>query len=863
MSLFRWFIVRQFRRERLRSSVTVVGVAIGIAVVVAIRMANESSVRGFQAALDAVSGRVSLEVGSPGAGVDEDQLADLQWLRDYGRVSPVIDGDAGVRPSDSEEYPVEIVRVLGVDILRDQPFRDYRLVNGNDAGRQPPVTTEEFLSLLTDPRAVVMTQAFADRHGLAIGSDVDLLVGDHVVPLVIRGLLGNDGPAQVRDGNFALMDIAAAQLALGRLGAIDRIDIQLDDALGIDRIEREIEGRLPLGLTVQRPERRGAQVETMLAAFHFNLTALSYIALLVGLFLVYNTVTVSVIARRAEIGMLRTVGATRRTILSLFLGEAVSLALIGCLVGAPLGWVLAQGAVRLTASTVSMFWVAAAATVPALDAGDVLLSLAVGVPLALAAACVPALEAARMPPVAAVRGDAELAVRDRLPYRSLIGALALFAAAGAFALQPAVSGLPVFGVAAALATVFGAALLVPFVLTLLQQFRGRVDRWLGIEVALARANLGAAIRRVSISVGALVVSLAMMVAIAIMIGSFRETVVHWIGQTLQADLFVSSARQSPVGDRSGLSVEIEDAIRSYPGVVAVDGFRSVDVPYGESLVIVESGRLDVLLAHGNLLFKAPIDGLSAVARAVNARAVMISESFSLRYDVHVGDKVELATPRGPQSFHVAAVYFDYSSDRGIVMMDEPLFDRYFDDRRPAGLTVYLDDGVDPNDVRDGILASQGAAGRLFINTNAALRGQVLEVFDSTFAITYALEAIAIFVSMFGVAATLLTLALERRRDIAMLRLVGAERYHLRRMIMVEAGLLGVVSLGIGLVVGFVLSLILIFVINVQSFGWTIQFHVPVAFLTQACLLILAATALAGLYPAWLAGGYAMADLREE
>ena len=863
MSLFRWFIVRQFRRERLRSSVTVVGVAIGIAVVVAIRLANESSVRGFEVALDAVSGRVSLEVGSPGAGVDEDRLADLQWLREYGRVSPVIDGDARVRPSGAEEYPVALVRVLGVDILRDQPFRDYRLVNDGDTQRQLPVTADEFLTLLTDPQAVVMTQAFADRHGLAVGSDVDFLVGDDVVPLVIRGLLSDDGPAQVRDGNFALMDIAAAQLALGRLGAVDRVDIQLDDAVGIDRIEREVAGRLPIGLTVQRPERRGAQVETMLAAFHFNLTALSYIALLVGLFLVYNTVTVSVITRRAEIGMLRTVGATRWTILRLFLGEAVSLAVVGCLVGAPLGWVLAQGAVRLTASTVSMFWVAAATSVPPLDAGDVLLSLAIGVPLALAAAWVPAYEAARLPPVAALRSDTELTVRDRLPYRSLIGALTLFASGGLFALQPPVSGLPVFGLAAALATVFGAALLVPFALALLQKLRSQADRWLGIELTLARANLGAAIRRVSISVAALVVSLAMMVAIAIMIGSFRETVIYWIGQTLQADLFVSAARQSPVGDRSGVSIEVENAIRSHPGVIAVDGFRGVDVPYGESLVTVGSGRLDVLLAHGNLLFKAPTDGRAAVARAVDEQAVVISESFALRYEVNVGDQVELPTPRGPQLLHVAAVYFDYSSDRGIVMMDESLFDRYFDDRRPAGLTVYLEKDVDPNDVRDGILASLGSAGRVFINTNTALRGQVLDVFDSTFAITYALEAIAIFVSMFGVAATLLTLALERRRDIAMLRLVGAERYHLRRMIMIEASLLGVVSLGIGLAVGLILSLILIFVINVQSFGWTIQFHLPVAFLLQACLLILVATVLAGLYPARLACGYTMADLREE
>ena len=864
MSLFRWFIIRHVRRDRLRSAVTAGGVAIGIAVVVAIRLANESSIRGFETALEAVSGHVSLEITSPGVGVAEDRLAELGWLRAFGRVSPIIDGDVLVRPSGNDER-VELFRVLGVDILRDRPFRDYRLAD-DDAGRvENPrrITTQEFLSLLTDSDAIVLTRVFADRHGLGVGSDVELLVGDRVVPLVVRGLLGNDGPAQVLDGNFALMDIAAAQLALGRLGTVDRIDIQLDDGQVIDQAEREIADRLPPGLSVQRPARRSAQVETMLAAFHFNLTALSYIALLVGLFLVYNAVTVSVITRRAEIGMLRTVGTSRSTILWLFLGEAVILALVGCIVGAPLGGLLARAAVRLTASTVSTFWVAAAATVPAVGVSDVAVSCAIGVPLALAAAFLPAYDAARLTPLAAVRGEPDLLAHDRVPRRCIVSALVLFALAGVFAVQPSVSGLPVFGLAAALAVVFGAALLVPAVLSMLCWIRRPVDRCLGVEVMMARTNLGAAIRRLSISVAALVVSLAMMVAIAIMIGSFRETVVYWVGQTLQADLFISAARQSPVGDRGGISIDIEEAVENYPGVIAVDGFRGVDVAYEESTIIVGSGRFDVLLAHGNLLFKSPTNGREAMAEAVGHQAVVVSESFSLRYDTQVGDQVELPTPSGPQVFRVAAVYFDYSSDRGLVVMDEALFDSFYDDRRPSGLTVYLEEGTNPRTAREGILASLGATGRVFINTNAALRRQVLEVFDSTFAITYALEAIAIFVSMFGVATTLLTLALERRRDIAMLRLVGAERHHLRRIIMVEAGILGVVSLGIGLAVGLVLSLILIFVINVQSFGWTIQFHLPVMFLVQSSLVILAATVLAGLYPARLAGGFTMADLREE
>ena len=864
MSLFRWFIIRHVRREWLRSAVTVGGVAIGIAVVVGIRLANESSVRGFETALEAVSGQVSLEVTSPGVGVAENRLAELSWLRTFGRVSPVIDGDVLIRPSGTDTRG-ELLRVLGVDILRDRPFREYRLVDDEAEGARSagPITTQEFLSLLTDPDAIVLTRVFADRHGLTVGSDVELLVGDREVSLVVRALLGDDGPAQVLDGNFALMDIAAAQLALGRLGAVDRVDIRLDERQVIEQAEREIADRLPPGLSVQRPERRGAQVETMLAAFHFNLTALSYIALLVGLFLVYNAVTVSVISRRAEIGMLRTVGTSRSTILWLFLGEALSLALIGCLIGAPLGGLLARAAVRMTASTVSTFWVAAAATVPAVGVGEVALSFAIGVPLAIAAAFLPAYEAARLTPLAAVRGEPDLLIHDRLPRRYVVSSLALFGVAGFFSLQPPVSGLPVYGLAAALAVVGGGALLVPVALSVLHRVRLPVDRRVGVEVMLARANLGAAIRRLSISVSALVVSLAMMVAIAIMIGSFRETVVYWVGQTLQADLFISGARRSPVGDRGSISVDVERAVVEYPGVTAVDGFRSVDVPYGESTIIVGSGRFGVLLAHGNLLFKSPPDGRAAMAAAVAQPAVVVSESFSLRYDTQVGDRIELPTPSGPKGFDVAAVYFDYSSDRGLVVMDEAVFAQYYDARRPSGLTVYLDEDMDPQTARDGILASLGPTGRVFINTNATLRRQVLEVFDSTFAITYALEAIAIFVSMFGVASTLLTLALERRRDMAMLRLVGAERHHVRRMIMVEAGMLGLVSLGLGLTVGVVLSLILIFVINVQSFGWTIQFHLPVMFLLQSSLAILAATVVAGLYPARLAGGFGMADLREE
>ena len=837
---------------------TIASLAVGVAVVVAIQLANAASVRGFSTALDALAGRTSLELTVTG-GLDETRLADLGWLREYGLVSPVIDADVLLEVTAAGEPPaLDAVRLLGVDILRDRPFRDYPLVDGDTPRR---VTTQGFLDLLTDPRSVILTRRFTDRHGLRVGDDVGLVVGERSVSLRVTGILGDEGPASVLDGAFALMDIAAAQWAVGRLGRLDRVDVRLADGIDVARAEQEIAARVPAGITVRRPSSRGAEVERMLRAFQFNLTALSLIALIVGLFLVYNTVSVSVITRRGEIGMLRTLGVTRGAVVGLFLGEAGALALLGCALGAPLGWLLAHGAVRLTSSTVSQFWIVSSASVPPLEPGMVGLAFAVGLPLALVAATAPALEAARLMPLAAVRGDDDVDARARLPRRAVAGPLALFAAGAWLAAQGPVGGLPIFGMLAALAVVLGAGMAMPAVLFGFRRSCGAaMARRLRVEGRLAHANLGSAIPRLSISVAALAVSLAMMAAIAIMVGSFRETVVYWIGQTLQADLFVSTARGSPAAERGGLSAATEAVIAGHPAVEAIDGFMGMDVSYGGSTITVGAGRFATRLERGGLQFKDPADGTAAMASAIGRDRVVVSEAFSLKYDAGAGDEIRLPTPAGPMPFEVAAVYFDYSSDRGLVVMDAGTFERHFGPERPSGLTVYLAPGADPETVRDELNAALGPERRLFITTNAALRATVLRIFDATFAITYALEVIAIGVSLFGMAATLLTLVLERRREIAMLRLVGADSRQLRRLIVIEAGVLGALTQAVGLVVGLALSLILIYVINVQSFGWTIRFHLPVGFLAQATVAIVVAAALAGLYPARLAARFDLADV---
>jgi putative ABC transport system permease protein len=856
--LFRQFILRRLRQEKLRSALTVAGIALGIAVVLAIRLANDSSVRGFSLALDTMAGAASLEIVSPG-GVDEERLGPLGWLRDIGEVSPVIEGDALARAAGA---PAEAVRVLGVDILRDRAFREYDLVEFAGSRSQP--APQEFLTLLLDPQSVITTEIFARRHHLHVNDALELGIGDERRSFVIRGLLRNEGPARVLDGNFVLMDIAAAQWAFDRLGRVDRVEIRLPPERDVADAERLLSSRLPPGLSVQRPARRGEQVETMLRAFHFNLTALSYVALLVGLFLVYNTVAVSVIARRDEIGVLRAVGASRGTVLRLFLAEAAALAAVGAALGAPAGWLLAQGAVRLTSTTVNTLYIAAAATVPALDPRDAAVAIAMGIGLALLAAAAPALEASRVTPLAALRGADRLEARYRVNRRHLALGVALLLAAGVCSRLGPLGGLPVFGFAAAIATVFGIAFLVPAALALLARYGARpLTALFGVEGQLAHANLSGAIPRLAVSIAALAVSLSMMVAIAIMIGSFRETVIYWVGQTLQADLYMSTARRSSLDTQSSISQELEKVVMSHPAVAAVDRFRTLNLLYDERLTVLGTGDFGVLLDHGNLVFKEPADGRAALRGAIGKDAVVASESFALKAGKRAGDTVRLLTPHGPADFRLAAVYFDYTTDRGVVVMDRGTFTRHFGEQRPTSLTVYLRPGSDPLAVRAELMAKLGERHRVFIHTNASIRDEVLRIFDSTFAITYALEAIAVFVGILGVTGTLLTLILERRRELTSLRLVGADRRQIRKMVVIEAAMIGVVSQVLGWVAGLGLALILIYVINVQSFGWTIQFYVPSLFLLQSSLALFIATAVAGLYPARLAAAVRPVEHHDE
>jgi putative ABC transport system permease protein len=250
-----------------------------------------------------------------------------------------------------------------------------------------------------------------------------------------------------------------------------------------------------------------------------------------------------------------------------------------------------------------------------------------------------------------------------------------------------------------------------------------------------------------------------------MVSSFRETVIYWVSQTLVADLYVGPASRRAGAQETTVPDEVESIVRAHPQVAAVDSFRAMTVPYRDSRIFIGSGDFRVLLEHGHLLFKAPARALDAVRDTLGRDAVIASEAFALRYKVGVGDAVTLPTRQGPHAFTIAAVHYDYSNDRGTVVMDRPVFARYFDQRRPTGLTVYLKPGADIGAVRAAFVSQFGTRHRMSIYTNRSLRNEVLRIFDATFAITWALELVAVVVAVMGVVATLVTLIVERKREL--------------------------------------------------------------------------------------------------
>ncbi|MEW5871703.1 MAG: ABC transporter permease [Chloroflexota bacterium] len=839
---------RYLLRHPWQSVLMILGITLGVAVAVAVDLANASASRAFDLSTETVAGKATHQISAYPNGLDE---ALYVRLRKQGLGVPlaplVLDYAASPQLG---ELPLQL---MGVDPFADAPFRNYLGGTGPVAAR-PAVG--DLLAFLTQPGAILLSNDLAQRYGLSLGQQIDLEVAGRVQRVTLVGLLQPaDNLSRRALDSLVLADIATAQELTGRLGRLDRIDLILPESgvpgtVPAELLER-LRALLPEEVLLQPVAARSGAVEQMTAAFRINLTALSLLALVVGLFLIYNTITFSVVQRRSLFGTLRCLGVTRREIFALVLSEALVVGILGALLGSLLGIVMGQGAVRLVTQTINdLFFVVSVRGVQ-IPLGSLIKGALLGILATSLTAAPPAWEAASVPPRAALsRSGLESKARRAIALAAVVG-LALILLGLITLILPGRSLIISF--LGTFELVVGFAMLVPVTTGLLMRLASPTfGRFWGTLGRMAPRNVASSLSRTSIAVMALMVAVSVAIGVSLMVGSFRRTVITWLEETLAGDIYISAPGLTSTTPSTPISAQALDLVRGWPGVARVDVLRSVTVASTQGEVHVAA--TDNYSVGQERLYIATDVSPDAIWERMLAGAVLVSEPFANRLGLpRHGGSVALYTEQGLQSFQVAGVYYDYASTQGTVLMALPVYRRLWDDDEITAIALRLQPGAQVDQVSSNLQTALAPLQRLLVRPNQALRQEVLVVFDRTFAITSALQLLATVVAFIGVLSALLSLELERQRELGILRSLGMTVRQVWALILLETGLMGGVAGLLAMPTGYTLALILVYIINRRSFGWTLQMQVLPDPFIQALLVAVLAALLAGLYPAWRMG----------
>jgi putative ABC transport system permease protein len=844
--LVRLFSLRHFSREKWKSGLTIAGIALGVAVFISIRISIHSALDAFRSTVDHVAGKTHLEVISPGKGFDENLFPPIKKTEGIVAATPVVQYVAQCSPPINQP-----LLVLGIDIFSDQYFRDYQFEGEADSQR--------LLEFLLQPRTIAITKTLAEKFGLGQGSRLNLLIGSQEVSFIVKGIMVEEGPAKALGGNFAILDIAHAQEAFDKVGLLDRIDLLVDPRASPEAVAGVLKKTLPPDITVRRPRTRNTQVENMIGAFRLNLTALSFVSLFVGMFLIYNSMSISVIRRRREIGIIRSVGVSERQILALFLTEGAILGLVGAILGIGVGLVMAKFILASVSRTVTALYILVKAERLTISPTTLILGALISVAVSIVSAAGPAWEAARTKP----REALSLNNLERKVWVNvgtfLVAGLGTLLLALIFALQKPIFGRPLFGFAAAFLILAGFSLITPAGTRWLNALFGpTVGRLFKTEGRLASHYVKDSLTRTAITIAALMTALAMLISISIMVLSFRKTVGIWVDQAITADIILTPASAAISGWDAFLPPEVATYARNHPHVEAVDTIRVSEMDYGGRVILLWAAETPVLFHQSRLRFLRG-DEAEIIERVTQKGQVIVSETFSMKFGLSEGQDLFMQTPSGPREFTIAGVFYDYTTENGMIIIDLTVYREIWNDSRLNRATLYLRDPSRLGEVRKDLVAQLSGKYRILAVSNRELREEILRIFDQTFAIAHALKIIAFVVAVLGIINSMLAMVIERERDIGILRAIGTFKRQIRKITLVEAQLMGLVGFVLGAVSGILLSMVLIYVINKQSFGWTIQFFLVPSVFVQSLVLVVVASFLAGLFPAHAASKKTVAE----
>ena len=822
-------------------ALAVLGITLGVAVIVGLDLSIASARRSFEWSNASISGAATHHVVAGPSRLPDSLFTRIRIGHGFRQSSPVVET---VLRAETAPDRMRTLRLLGVDPFAEPPFRAY--FGESSAG---PGT------LLARSGAVLLLDATAGALGLAPGDTFTVSSAGREQRLLLAGLLRpRDELSRRALADVAITDIASAQEIIGTDG-LDRIDLIIEDTSRLALLRSLI----PADAHVESAASRAGAAEQLTRAFDTNLRALSMLALVFGAFLIYNTMTFSVVQRRPLLGSLRLVGVTRGQIFSSLLTEAAALGAAGSVLGILLGVLLARILTGFVIQTVNDLYYVATISASGVDALTIIKGALAGTAGTVLAALAPAAEAARVAPHRALaRSTLEGPLRRRAPAMALLGAV--FALAGAILLVTATSLWLSFG--ALFVIILAAALLVPLATLLISRaIRPLAGLLFGTVGRMAASAVGNTLSRTAPAIAALAIAIAVGIAVGVMTFSFRGAVERWLGTTLQADVYISPPGTAANRSTATLLPAIIERMRDAPGVAGANLYRHAEVT--SALGTIQITAVDLAVAEPDVFRFKERDGSDAFARFLRGAAVLVTEPFAYRHGLGAGDSIALHTAHGVRTFRIAGVFYDYSAERGMVFMQAELYRALWDDDAVNSMALYTQPDVDADDLIEG-LRPLAAEQQLFIRSSGALRRGSLEVFDRTFAITGVMRILALLVAFVGVVSALMAVELERGREIGVLRALGLTPRQIMGLIGLQTAFAGLCAALFALPLGLLLAVAMINVVNRRSFGWTMPIDVDGAMLGEAALIAVGAALLAGVYPALRMARLApAAALREE
>lgn len=813
-------------RHPWQLGLAILGISIGVAVMVAVDLANESSRKAFIASMDTLNGEASHQIVGGPAGIAESVYTDLRVDHGIRNIAPVVSGP--VRVNDRS------LQVLGIDLFAERNFRSFTapadVSSGGSASSSAEALVRQFLA--GDASVLIPSQTAAEL-GIRQGDSFALSANGKRYTATVEGLLeGEQLPGII------VADIALAQHWLGMQGKLTRIDVKLNGDQ--DPVRERIAAVLPNGMELLSAAGRTETTAAMSDAFMTNLMAMSLLALLVGIFLIYNSVAFAVLQRRDLIGILRALGVTRGQTYRLILVEAALIGIVGALCGVSAGIWLGDKLLVLVARTVSDHYFAVNVTNVAISSFSVTRGLVAGVGATLVAAAIPAMEASSYQPrLAMTRSVIEQRAGRLLPVLGFAGVALI--ALSVVLLWISGSNL-VAGLCALFMLILGFAFCIPlfakFASSVLEPVGGMIG---GTAGRLAIGGVGKTLSRTGVAIVALSIAVSATIGVSVMVESFRGSVSDWLNTTLQSDIYVGVPRGT-------LDPSVLADIADIPGVAFYSTSRRAWLENSRG----RSRILAVEMAPGSYAGTRIRDGdADEVWRQFNEEnAVLVSDAYAFRFAIGRGDVIELNTEEGLRRFDVAAVYQSYDSNDGAIMMKRSRYERYFRDPAIDSVGLYLEDGYSTESIIERVREVSEGRQQLIMSGNARIRDLSMRVFDRTFVITNVLYWLAVGVAIIGILGAMLALQLERAKEFGVLRALGMTPRQTGVLVSVQTGFIGLLSGLASIPLGLVMAWVLIEVINRRAFGWQIDFAVTPGVLLWALALAIGAALVAGVYPAW-------------